>query len=122
MMPTFTTEVHRTARKQHKCTECHATIEPGEVYEYVSGLWDGDLNVFKTCIHCETARNFYVGDCDSKSLRDWDEGEFCFGQVCQDLIDFAGECPSGTGLKFGAYRHAVGIMKRRKAACTGGAA
>lgn len=112
MMPAFCNTVHRTARKRHICNECRGHIEPGDVYEYVAGLWDGDFSSFKTCIHCETARNFYVGDCDSRSFRDWDDGEFTFGSVRDDLFEFAKDCRPGTGLKFGAYRHAIGIERR----------
>lgn len=119
MMPAFCCTEHRTARKRHQCNECRGHIEPGDVYEYVAGLWDGDFNSFKTCIHCETARNFYVGDCDSREFRDSEEGEFCFGQVRIDLLAFANDCPSGTGLKFGAYRHAIGIKRRGDAARVG---
>lgn len=115
-MPSFSSTVHRTARKPHVCGECDGRIEPGEVYEYVCGAWDSVFDFFKTCTHCETARNFYVGDCDSKSFRDFDEGEFLFGRVCHDLLQFAQDTPPGAGLKFGAYRHAIGIMRRMDAA------
>jgi hypothetical protein len=119
MMPACSNTVHRTARRQHTCIECRTTIQPGDVYEYASGVWEGRPESFKTCQPCVDARNFYEGDCDSVSFRDNEEGAFCFGQVEQDLIDFAGDCQPGTGLKFGAYRHAIGI-KRRRAAAFGG--
>lgn len=41
------------ARKEHKCTECGRTINPGEEYEYVFGVWDGAAQTFKTCEECE---------------------------------------------------------------------
>lgn len=116
MMPACTNTIYRTARRQHTCCECRATIQPGTVYEYASGVWDGTPDSFKTCMLCIDARNFYEGDCDSASFRDFDQGAYCFTQLEQDLTDFTGECPSGTGLKFGAYRHLVGIRKRRNAA------
>jgi hypothetical protein len=34
-------QVMRTARIEHRCCECHATIQPGDPYEYSSGVWDG---------------------------------------------------------------------------------
>ena len=37
------------ARKPHRCGECGGPIEPGEKYEYVFGVWDGWIGVFKTC-------------------------------------------------------------------------
>ena len=48
------------ARKTHKCCACHRSIEPGEEYEYVSGIWDGDFDTYKTCIDCLSIRdNFF---------------------------------------------------------------
>lgn len=44
MNPAFHTETHRVARKRHTCTECRGYIEPGDRYEFVSGLWDGDVS------------------------------------------------------------------------------
>lgn len=116
MIPSFSTTTHRTARKRHFCTECHGAIEVGEVFEYVWGLWDDEVNIFKTCTHCETARNFYVGDCDSEEFRALDVGAFAFTRVEQDLLAFARACPLGSGLKLGAYRHAVQMKRRREAA------
>jgi len=46
----------RTARKQHKCTECRCTIEPGERYEVISGKWDGEFLRYKTCRKCISLR------------------------------------------------------------------
>lgn len=45
------------ARKPHKCTECRGTIEVGEPYEYVSGLWD-DHCTFHTCKLCVELREW----------------------------------------------------------------
>lgn len=114
MMPSCSTRAYRTARRQHTCVECRTTIQPGDVYEYASGVWEGRPESFKTCMPCLDSRNYYEGDCDSASFRE--EGAYTFGQLEQDLIDFAGECQSGTGVKFGAYRHAIGIKRRRNAA------
>lgn len=44
--------VNRKARKPHKCWECHKTIEKGEVYEYSSGIFDGDPFSTKRCMDC----------------------------------------------------------------------
>lgn len=40
----------RTARKEHTCCECGGTIAKGEVYEYTSGVWEGQGSDFKTCM------------------------------------------------------------------------
>lgn len=114
MMPACSNAISRTARRQHTCCECRATIQPGDVYEYASGVWDGTPDSFKTCMACIDARNFYEGDCDSASFRD--DGAYTFTQLHQDLLDFAGDCRSGTGLKFGAYRQVVLLRRRREAA------
>lgn len=59
---------YRTARVEHICCECGATINPGEKYEQVNGCWDGRWDCFKTCTPCRNMRNdlfncgFYYGD------------------------------------------------------------
>ena len=116
MMPDFFTEQHVTARKRHRCGECFAWIEPGEVYERVSGKWDGDMLTQKTCQPCEDARDFYVHELDSPSFRLPDEGQFTFGNVAEELLETARDLLPGTGLKFSAYRHVVGMKKRGRAA------
>ncbi len=40
------------ARKPHKCSECRKVIPVGAKYKYVSGVWNGDFMVFKTCESC----------------------------------------------------------------------
>ncbi len=63
------------ARKEHKCGECRATIRKGQEYEYVSGLWDGDFGVHKTCMKCVTIRNHFMPD------------GWVYGWLDQGLID-----------------------------------
>jgi hypothetical protein len=50
----------RTARKAHKCCECHGTIQPGELYHYHHGVWDGRASDYKVCVDCEALR----AECD----------------------------------------------------------
>lgn len=45
------------ARKSHRCDECSRTIQPGERYERVRGIWSGFPAVFKTCVWCLAARD-----------------------------------------------------------------
>lgn len=116
MSPGFHTETHRIARKRHNCTECRGYIEPGDRYEFVSGLWEGDLSTYKTCAHCEAARDFYVNELNSAEFRDAEYGAYCYSEVRCDLEEAATEMPSGTGLKFRAYRHVVGMRRRSNAA------
>jgi len=50
-----------TAMKKHKCGECLKEILPGEGYEYVSGIWDGDPESYKTCLDCKSIRDTFFG-------------------------------------------------------------
>jgi hypothetical protein len=54
--PAVFEEKHPTARKTHICCEWGASIDPGETYQLIKGLWDGDWCTFKTCAVCETIR------------------------------------------------------------------
>jgi|LakMenEpi03Aug12_release.lakeMendotaPanAssembly.Ray.scaffolds.fasta_scaffold222596_2 hypothetical protein len=54
-MPKCFSRVQRKARKRHKCCECWGWIEPGETYQYVSGIWDGPAS-FKVCADCNDLR------------------------------------------------------------------
>ena len=44
------------ARIRHTCCECYETIEPGEHYERVDGLWDGAWDTYYTCLPCRGVR------------------------------------------------------------------
>jgi hypothetical protein len=62
-------QVMRTARVEHRCCECYATIGPGDPYEYSSGVWDSRGDSFKTWDLCAEMRGFFgdklteAGDC-----------------------------------------------------------
>jgi len=49
----------RTARKKHRCGECLKDINPGDKYEYVSGIWDGVPHSYKTCLDCKSVRDVF---------------------------------------------------------------
>jgi hypothetical protein len=49
----------KKAIKQHKCGECHRTIQPGEMYERAGGLSDGTWFHHKTCADCLSIRNVF---------------------------------------------------------------
>ena len=55
-MPSCYGRDHRKARKAHKCCECHGMIQPGEIYHYHHGVWDGEARGFKVCIDCDALR------------------------------------------------------------------
>ena len=44
------------ARKAHKCCECLAEIEKGESHERYTGKWEGDIDTYRTCSLCLSAR------------------------------------------------------------------
>ena len=71
----------RTARKQHHCGECNRCIEPGERYQYVSGIWDGAPSSHKTCTHCVQGADLLLDECDG----------YLFGGVIEDLRDHVSE-------------------------------
>lgn len=62
--PEFMDVRNPRARKPHVCDECARTIQPGEQYQVVAGLWDGDLRRFKTCAHCVMASGWLEEQCD----------------------------------------------------------
>jgi len=72
-------KVHREkivrARKQHQCCECGESIEPGELYEYTTGLWEDWWGEYKTCIPCRSIR-----------------GDYCTSFVYGDLKEALWEC------------------------------
>lgn len=47
------------ARKPHKCLECGRQIGKGEVYQRVTGKWDGEISTFITCRQCAEIRNVF---------------------------------------------------------------
>jgi len=55
--PSFFSEVHHTARKTHRCSECGRHIQPGERYAKVAGKWDGRFGTFRRCSNCESVAN-----------------------------------------------------------------
>lgn len=68
----FCNQAKKMAARQHKCNECGRTIVAGELYEYISGKWDGVFMVHKTCADC-------------LSMRDAFFCSWCFGLIWDDL-------------------------------------
>lgn len=58
----FSCEI-RTARKEHRCCECHRTINIGDRYQMVKGIWDGKAGRFKTCHPCADLRDEINEEC-----------------------------------------------------------
>lgn len=67
-----------TARKQYTCCECEETIERGEKYEYISILWEGSWNHFRTCTICVRIRDDLCACC------------YVFGELHETLKELHG--------------------------------
>lgn len=50
--PSVYTQRWRRARKQHACCTCREPIAIGDLYHFVSGIWDGESDSFKHCARC----------------------------------------------------------------------
>ena len=62
LMPEFYNSSKHRARKNHKCDECGKAINKRELYECVSGKWDGDFLTYKTCGSCLDIRTVFFCD------------------------------------------------------------
>lgn len=94
------------ARKAHRCQECGATIRPGERYSSYSGLWEGEWESGKNCWPCHEAELYLFIQNASYA----DEG-YTIGELDVELAEEARNAKS-----FAAYRHVVGIRRRRREA------
>ena len=99
--PTFYNQSLRTAKKQHKCEECGGPILAGEKYEYVSGLWDGYFNVFKTCERCVDIRTWTKNNVPCLCWTHGNADEDCREAVSEATYRAPDET---TGLRFGLLR------------------
>ena len=54
--PTIYNEKWRKANKKHVCCECRGTIDKGERYHYLTGIWEGHGATYKTCVTCDQLR------------------------------------------------------------------
>jgi hypothetical protein len=69
----------RTARKAHVCEECGKAIAPGERYENVEMLYDGDWSSNHTCLMCVEIRDHFScgeGSCIGLLWSDLEENFF----------------------------------------------
>jgi hypothetical protein len=85
--PDFLTCAHVKARKPHKCFECGRRIAIGDIYEYVTGKWEGEFDTFKTCDLCAEIRAVFF--CESWLYGNmWDE----MREQAFDKLTTAGPC------------------------------
>lgn len=81
-------EEHRTARKEHRCTECRRMIQPGEQYLNEGTLFEGRIDTFKTCSHCQVVRQWLTKEC----------GGWCYSGLPEDIQAHAQDGWYGKGV------------------------
>lgn len=62
------------ARKQHRCSVCYRTIEPGETYRRQRVITDDGPDVWKSCAHCDRVFDAVWASLGSDSAYFMDEG------------------------------------------------
>lgn len=65
------------ARKPHRCDECGLTIQPGDLYERATMLYDDRWDTYRSCSECMEAEAWLTEQC----------GGFCHAGVLDDLRD-----------------------------------
>ncbi len=65
----FNSKTGIKARKQHRCCECAAPINMGELHYRGTGVWGGDFQTYRQHLACKEAcvmiRDFNDGECIS---------------------------------------------------------
>lgn len=77
----FKTQKIKSARKEHKCSECGRVIAAKESYEKTTGKWGGNIYTFTQCNHCQIACNLLIKYCDG----------YVFGSVKEDIYEHINE-------------------------------
>jgi hypothetical protein len=92
------------ARKPHRCDECGRTIQPGERYESVFHITDGDAGTHHTCPHCLDIRKWVVAHVPCSC---WSHGN-----MLDDLRnDVDAYWVDGPGLLFGYLRRRAALKR-----------
>lgn len=66
------------AKKAHKCGECWELIQPGQAYQHMRGLCEGEWITERTCLLCvEIRKAFYCG------------GGFVYGELWESMKEEA---------------------------------
>lgn len=86
-IPSCFQEITRKARKVHRCCECRGDILPGETYQYVSGIWDGEPYDFKTCSDCASLRS----EAESRNRTSSIDCGPTFGNLWEFISDYEDE-------------------------------
>lgn len=75
------------AKTPKRCCECGREILPGELYEYVFGVWDDPIQ-FCTCAECYETREQMFSELQLGDL--YDEEIYCalaFGNLAWAIVD-----------------------------------
>lgn len=107
--PRVYSSAKRKARKRYRCQECGGSIERGEKYEYVSGLWQGGWEEHRTCGYCLEIRKWL--DANYECFREC----FSLGDLDQAIEDFIESGKTAPGQIFRAYRFRVQMRRRYEA-------
>ena len=87
--PAFYRRKQVKARKSHRCIECSDEIPSGNVYERVTGKWDGRLDTFATCLRCVHVRTIafhgFVHGSVVEDFRECYEFDFTKGGLPDDF-------------------------------------
>lgn len=104
----YSSRIQRSRRARH-CEECGHKIQPGELYEYVAGKWEG---FFDTHITCEQCHDMRVWTINQVPCLCWAHGNL--EDDCRIAIECITEdAPEETkGLWFALLRRIVKIRKR----------
>jgi hypothetical protein len=96
-------EKSRTARKPHCCDGCGGTIEPGTLYTYYSGIYDGTPFHGHACTECVKALDAFVERHDG-------------APSYETLVDALAECIEEDGPTSWAVPFLEGMKARRTTA------
>lgn len=62
----------RRAKKEHKCSECSARIQPKELYNYACGADEGRMVVWKICESCIIIAAFFYAKERAEGCAEWE--------------------------------------------------
>lgn len=112
-------EKWRRARVTHECGECGGKIAIGETYRFISGVWEGVGDSFKTCAACvaigkefkraHDGEGFYLGALD-EALSECVEEETTINDNDEEIL-------SDSGLR---WQMALDQMRARRSNAKGG--
>jgi hypothetical protein len=95
--PDLYTKKMQKCRKQTICCECRKTIEVGEIYSYVFGVYGKAVNTYKTCCYCVVGQNWLYEQC----------GGYLHGNLEEEIREHAEDYK-----RFDLYRFVVNMRHK----------